>query len=169
MQYQAKIGEQTYTVDVEERGGELLVRLNGIPTTADLRQVSALGLFSLLVDGQSYEVFAEEQEGGYAVAIGGELYQVQIADEWSLRLARAAAPRLHLRRGEMVVKSPMPGLVVSVAVQVGDAVAEGQTLTTLEAMKIENEIHSPQAGTVKAVHIAPGQRVEEGDRLVTIG
>jgi biotin carboxyl carrier protein len=168
MQYQAKIGEQTYTVDIEERGGELQVRLNGLPTTADLRQVSALGLFSLLVDGQSYEVFAEEREGGYAVAIGGELYQVQIEDEWSLRLARAA-PRVHLRRGEMVVKSPMPGLVVSVAVQVGDTVAEGQTLTILEAMKVENEIRSPQAGIVKAVHIAPGKRVEEGDKLVTIG
>jgi biotin carboxyl carrier protein len=167
MQYQAKIGEQTYTVDIEERGGELRVRLNGLPTTADLRQVSALGLFSLLIDGQSYEVFAEEREGGYAVAIGGELYQVQIEDEWSLRLSRAA-PRVHLRRGAMVVKSPMPGLVVSVAVQVGDAVAEGQTLTILEAMKLENEIRSPQAGTVKAVHIAPGKRVEEGDKLVTI-
>ena len=103
------------------------------------------------------------------MAIGGELYQVQIEDEWSLRLARAAAPRVHLRRGEMVVKSPMPGLVMSVAVQVGDAVAEGQTLTTLEAMKVENEIRSPQAGTVKAVHIAPGKRLEEGDKLVTIG
>jgi propionyl-CoA carboxylase alpha chain len=51
---------------------------------------------------------------------------------------------------------PMPGLLVTLAVAVGDEVQEGQTLATVEAMKMENILKATRAGVVKAVNAAPG-------------
>ncbi|MBC7237468.1 MAG: acetyl-CoA carboxylase biotin carboxyl carrier protein subunit [Chloroflexi bacterium] len=70
--------------------------------------------------------------------------------------------------GEVVV-APMPGKVLSVRVQVGDRVSEGDTVCTLEAMKMEMPISSTTTGTVKAVHVQPGVNVSHDDPLVTIG
>ena len=62
----------------------------------------------------------------------------------------------------------MPGSIVSVDVNVGDAVEEGQTLVILEAMKMENEIVAPHAGTVAAISVRKGDTVNSDDLLVTL-
>jgi biotin carboxyl carrier protein len=62
----------------------------------------------------------------------------------------------------------LPGLVVQVAVQAGDAVEAGQVLLVIEAMKMEHAITAPRAGTVRAIDCAVGERVEEGRVLVEI-
>jgi pyruvate carboxylase len=64
------------------------------------------------------------------------------------------------------VGAPMPGAVVNVAVSVGDAVAAGQKLLTLEAMKMESSIYAEQAGKVAEVLTKPGTQVEGGDLLI---
>jgi len=68
-----------------------------------------------------------------------------------------------------VVKAPMPGKVLSVTVSVGDSIANGDTVCTVEAMKMEMPIASTSAGTVKAIHVAVGANVAFDDALVTIG
>jgi len=68
-----------------------------------------------------------------------------------------------------VVKAPMPGKVLSVTVAVGDTIADGDTVCTVEAMKMEMPIASTSAGTVKAIHVAVGANVAFDDALVTIG
>ena len=67
------------------------------------------------------------------------------------------------------VNSPMPGTILSVNVNVGDTVAEGQVLMVLEAMKMENEIMAPKAGTVTQVLVSKGSTVDTGAPLVVIG
>ena len=62
----------------------------------------------------------------------------------------------------------MPGLIVRVNVNPGDAVQAGQGLVVMEAMKMENELRSSAAGVVKAVHVAPGKAVEKGAVLVEL-
>ena len=62
----------------------------------------------------------------------------------------------------------MPGVVVSLVVDEGQAVEAGQPLLILEAMKMQNEIDAPLAGIVKAVHVAEGQAVAAGEKLVTL-
>ncbi|MBS0376953.1 MAG: ATP-grasp domain-containing protein [Proteobacteria bacterium] len=64
--------------------------------------------------------------------------------------------------------TPLPGVVVSVAVRAGDTVASGATLMVIEAMKMEHTITAPYAGTVSAVHFAPGERVSEGAALIEL-
>ncbi|MDQ1698893.1 MAG: propionyl-CoA carboxylase alpha chain, partial [Frankiaceae bacterium] len=64
--------------------------------------------------------------------------------------------------------APMPGAVVRVLVEVGDAVAVGQPLVVLEAMKMEHTVAAPAAGTVSAVSVAAGQQVDAGTVLVVV-
>jgi glutaconyl-CoA decarboxylase len=67
-----------------------------------------------------------------------------------------------------VLKAPMPGKVVLVEVQVGQAVRPGDGLIVLEAMKMENEFRAAAAGTVKEIRVEAGQAVNPGDVLVVI-
>ena len=67
------------------------------------------------------------------------------------------------------VTTPLPGTILDVFVNVGDAVKEGQTVVLLEAMKMENNIEADCAGTVKEVKVRKGDSVLEGDVLVVIG
>jgi biotin carboxyl carrier protein len=63
----------------------------------------------------------------------------------------------------------MPGIVVDVLVEEGQAVQTGDRLAILEAMKMENEIQAPCTGVVESVHVVPGQTVNLKDVIVSIG
>ena len=64
--------------------------------------------------------------------------------------------------------TPLPGVVVSIAVTVGSRVSAGDVLMVIEAMKMEHTISAPHAGTVKSIHFARGDRVPEGSELLEI-
>jgi 3-methylcrotonyl-CoA carboxylase alpha subunit len=64
--------------------------------------------------------------------------------------------------------APMPGKVVSFAVQVGDKVSRGQALAVMEAMKMEHTIAAPADGVVAEILYAPGDQVQEGAELLTL-
>jgi len=66
------------------------------------------------------------------------------------------------------VTSPMPGRIVAINVSVGDAVNAGDTVLTVEAMKMENPVHAPVAGVVKAVYVAEGDNVNPDECLVEL-
>ena len=67
------------------------------------------------------------------------------------------------------VTAPMPGTILKVNVQNGQAVKAGQVLVVLEAMKMENEIMAPKDGTVTQVVVSKGASVDTGAPLVIIG
>ncbi len=64
------------------------------------------------------------------------------------------------------VTSPMPGRIVSISVAVGDTVSAGDTVLTVEAMKMENPVHAPESGTVKAVYVVEGDTVNPDECLI---
>ena len=70
--------------------------------------------------------------------------------------------------GGKVIKSPLPGVIVAIKVNVGDAVKAGQVVAVLEAMKMENELQSEYDGTVAAVNVSQGDSILEGAIIVTI-
>jgi len=67
------------------------------------------------------------------------------------------------------VTAPMPGMIISYAKNVGDAIEEGDTVLILEAMKMENALPAPASGTIKAINFASGDSVAKGDVLAVIG
>ncbi len=66
------------------------------------------------------------------------------------------------------VTTPMPGRVTSVRVKEGDTVSEGDTVLTVEAMKMENEVHTPIDGTVMKIHVKIGDNVNPDETLIEV-
>ena len=108
-----------------------------------------------------------EREGDrYAVAVGGHRLAVSVQDAWE-RMLGPGSGGAGVARSE-ILRAPMPGIVTRVAVAAGQAVAPGDLLLVLEAMKMANEIRAERAATVTEVSVKPGQTVSAGFGLVTL-
>ena len=79
-----------------------------------------------------------------------------------------AAPAQKPAASASAVTAPLPGTVTKVLVAVGQQVKAGETVLTMEAMKMENNITAETAGTVKAILVQPGAQVQSGDALVEL-
>ena len=66
------------------------------------------------------------------------------------------------------IKTPLPGVIIDVQVNIGDNVAKGQTVVVLEAMKMENNINADRDGKVTAIQVAKGDTVADGTVLVVL-
>jgi 3-methylcrotonyl-CoA carboxylase alpha subunit len=135
--WQARIGNAEIAVAGSPTGdGALQVELNGVRRR--LRVVADGARRTVLADGRTW-----------TVTVADPLAGLDDASEGGGRLV-----------------APMPAKVVSVAVAAGDAVAKGDTLLVLEAMKMEHTITAPADGTVAGLPVAAGELVEEGADLV---
>jgi biotin carboxyl carrier protein len=159
------------TVDGTEYMVELLpdsrVSVNGEEYGIDFKEVEGHLIFTLLVDGRSFEAHVSEDEDLYKVLIQGTLYSAEVVDEREKRL-REAGGEMVTANGDYVLEAPMPGLVVKVPVTAGDHVDSGDVLVILESMKMQNELKSPHAGTVSEVFIEEGASVEKRDAMLVI-
>jgi biotin carboxyl carrier protein len=84
------------------------------------------------------------------------------------RAIRDLAAKSEVDSGPAPLKAPMPGLVVRIAVAVGDTVSAGQALVVVEAMKMENELRAASGGVVTAIRAIEGTAVEKGAVLVEL-
>jgi acetyl/propionyl-CoA carboxylase alpha subunit len=164
MKYIATVSDQEFIIDVNREGE---VTVDGTPYTVDIQGIGGDCLYSLIIDGRSYDVFIDEGDEDFVVVMWSGLFEVRVQDERTRRLAG-------LRRspvapvGEVFVKAPMPGVVVDVPVSVGQPVQTGDIMVVLESMKMQNEFKSPRAGAVRSVRVKPGDRVDQGQVMVTI-
>ncbi len=121
--------------------------------------------FNVNVNGNMYSVEVEEVESGVS-----EAPVVKAAPAASPapapKAAPAPAPKVNVSGGS-VVKSPMPGTVLSLAVANGATVKKGEKILVLEAMKMENDINASADGVVTFV-VKKGDSVETGSDLAVI-
>ncbi len=165
MKYITKVGEHNFEIEIEEQG---TILVDGRSLAVDLREIVPERLYSLLLDNVSFESFVEDGQGSHVqVLFEGHLYYVQIKDERTLRLAHGLA-EFTPASGEIPIKAPMPGLVVSVPMTSGQQVQEGEILVILESMKMDNELRAPRAGAVVRIHVEAGDSVESKQTLVTL-
>ncbi len=141
-----------------------------VPAGVERLDVAAAGKgsFSVLLDGRSVRATVVKEDrasGTVKLRIGGKLYTVRVEDERA-RLVHALG--LDKARSGAVpdLKAPMPGLVLSVLVKVGDVVKKNDALLVLEAMKMENVIKAPGDAVVAQVHAVQGKAVEKGALLL---
>jgi pyruvate carboxylase subunit B len=163
MRYITTINGQRFEIDIQ-RDGSLLV--NGKRRVVDFL---ALGpsQYSILMENMSYGLVIEERDDEIEVLMRGRLYTGEVLDERA-QLLRERMSAGAVDSGEQNIKAPMPGLVVTVPVQVGQEVAVGQTVVILESMKMQNELKATHAGVVQRIHVEAGQSVEQGKVMVTI-
>lgn len=69
---------------------------------------------------------------------------------------------------DQILRAPIPGSIIDVAVNIGQAVHDGDVALVLEAMKMESDIHFDKAGKVKKIHVSRGDNVQEGDPLIEL-
>ena len=123
------------------------------------------GIYSIVIDGRSYEAFVEDTPTGIAVSVDGHHFEIDVRDprEWSRKAAG------HGGEGVQTISSPMPGKIVRVLVAPGDAVEAGQGIVVVEAMKMQNEMKANRAGTVRTLPAKEGATVSAGEVLATVG
>jgi biotin carboxyl carrier protein len=163
MKYITTIDGKKYEVEIGDDGA---VSVNGKPRSVDFL---ALGpaLYSIIMDTKQHEIVVESHENEFEVLLNGRLYASTVMDEREqLILSRRGGT--DDASGEIIIRAPMPGLLVDVLVKEGDAVAAGQTVVILESMKMQNELKSPRAGTVQRVSVQAGQTVEQKKVLITL-
>ena len=135
--------------------------------------------FQFKIDGKEYKTAVNELEGGITeVTVNGKSYKVEMehaAPKAVPKAAAASAPKADAPKaaasaaaGGKKVVSPRPGSIIKVLVTEGQAVKKGDTLLTLESMKMENTIAAECDGTVKQVAVKAGQTVMQDDLLVVL-
>ena len=155
------------------------VRVEGRSYEVEVGDLTTLPIIAM-VDGERFEVWPSSEAGAPGSAASQGNLQAPVAAGLSPS-GEAASPAVE-REGAGAanelggrspslhsVRAPIPGVVESIAVRVGDHVARGDELLVLEAMKMRNAIRAPRAGLIAAVHVTAGQHVNHNDPLVDYG
>ena len=132
--------------------------------------------YRLKVGEREFAIDVQEQTADrYAVSVGGEAYEVTLAEDANPS-AVSIAPRPTVALppsrpavtagGKGALTAPMPGVILEVKVKAGDEVERGQPVAVLDAMKMHNTIASPQTGVVAEVLVAAGQTVDHGELIL---
>lgn len=166
MSVEIKIDNRIARVEVLEQHDNLLkVRVDNVLYDVDLMHTPG-GTFSILESGHSYNIELVQQDlpKKYIAYTLYKTFDVEIIDAEARYLINRGNG--NLETGEKWIKSPMPGKVVRVNVSEGEAVAKGQTVLILSAMKMESEYKSPVDGTVKKIAVREGDIVEGNQVLI---
>ena len=117
----------------------------------------------------------------YTITVNGNVYDVTVEEGASTGAAPAAAPKAAVKAapaapkkaaagaaGAVKITAPMPGKILAVKADAGQAVKKGDVILVLEAMKMENDIVAPQDGTVASINAAVGDSVEAGAVIASL-
>ncbi len=154
------IDGETVTASCEKKGDLLRV------VTEDkefILQPVGENLFNVTVNGHSYSAAAVYNKGVYYVDIDSVLFELKEPSEDGFAGGGAG----HEGAKDKIF-APMPGKIVKVMVEVGDAVVEKQPLVIVEAMKMENQVNAKAVGTVKAVNFAAGDQVDTETPIIEL-
>ena len=123
--------------------------------------------YKVTLNDKVYEV---EVEKGEAILVDEYERMAPVAPVVAPQAPVVQAPvaQTNVNASASAVKAPLPGVVVAIKAQVGQAVKTGEAVVVIEAMKMENEIVAPQAGTVKAIYVQKGASVQTDAPLFEI-
>ena len=194
--YKLQVHEKTYLVELEETDNGLVsvvietesgntikkdfelersddeqkifsVTIDGKAHLVELEKLNTHRLsFSILLDGKPHIVDAIPVVSKVMVSSTGNnfLNAFNSHDSNSLTVSNNVAGGV----AEGAVKAPLVGTVVSIKINPGDSVSQGEVLLIIDAMKMENEIRAPKTGIIKEIKAVIGKRVKMGDILVVI-
>jgi biotin carboxyl carrier protein len=151
MRYNLSIGDQKYEVEVGEIVGDALtVQVNGAPYEVVIENPEALKLTSPSPQAVATSPPAAVPSPKPAAPVS------------------TPAPALAAASGDGVVLAPIPGQILDIKIRVGETVQAGQTVATMEAMKMENNIVSNIDGTVQEIRVQKDSEVATGDVIMVV-
>tara|TARA_B110000008_G_C16923028_1_gene545542 strand:- start:997 stop:1404 length:408 start_codon:yes stop_codon:yes gene_type:complete len=120
----------------------------------------------VIVNGEEFEVELEQDGENWIATVQGERFEITVPDSGPAPKKRRSSGGKSKKSGK--VSANIPGKVVTVEVEIGQVVEEGQVVMILEAMKMQNEIQAPVGGTVTEIHCEEGQSIEANVPLLVI-
>jgi biotin carboxyl carrier protein len=166
MKLTADIEGEEQTVEVRRDGARVAAEVGGRAYELEARETEP-GAYLFVLEGRVHECRVEtaDARGAAQVSVGGREFRVALYDPRRLRAAGTGGAQ---REGRAVVAATMPGKVVRVLVEEGEAVEAGAGLVVVEAMKMQNELKSPKGGTVTELRARTGATVNAGDVLAVV-
>jgi len=163
MNYRVKIGQETYSAEVQplDSSGATVISAEGVSRSVMMTSVAPNHLY-LRVDGVPFNLFVAPAAEGVWIWVEGRARFGQDADKIERRRSRGPGetPR--------VVTPPTPATVVRVMATVGQVVGKGTPLVVVSAMKMEITLSAPFPGRITAVNTETGAQVRPGEILVDI-
>lgn len=156
--YRVQILDRTYDVSIRDD----ILEVNGSRVSLDMDSLDGKGLHVLRQPNRNIEAHVSPtRDGMYEIQIDGSHLNAEVA------LSLPSKPGTRISGRDKLV-SPMPGLIIDIAVQVGDSVKQGDTLIIQEAMKMQMKLRSPADAVITGVLTHPGSQVEKGALLLTL-
>ncbi|WP_287585462.1 biotin/lipoyl-containing protein [Candidatus Borrarchaeum sp.] len=190
--YKLQVHEKTYLIELEETDGGLISVVIETESGSKIKKNLELenldtecSIFSVVIDNKAHLVELEQSDvhrSSFSILLDGKPHTVNavpiIAKDQisSAHINYIDSDTTHLMNSndgvegaaEGIVKAPLVGTVVSIKINPGDSVSQGDVLLIIEAMKMENEIRAPKSGTIKELKVTKGEKVSSGDVLVKI-
>lgn len=162
MNFSFWLGQQAYTISLEEKGKNVLqIALGGRVYEVSVEFVTKEVLL-LRINGKVYNVVVNSNSRAHSVYVNGRLFRVEKQSGLRILTEERERPR------KKEVRITMPGRVVQVMAREGEEVQLGQPVLVLEAMKMQNEIKSPQKGKIIQINFRAGDYVEAGAVLFSV-
>ncbi|MBX2960669.1 MAG: biotin/lipoyl-binding protein [Flavobacteriales bacterium] len=124
--------------------------------------------FHVIKNNKSYNIEllkANPEEKNFFIKVNGRKFKFAVKDKYDELLKSLGMDNMASTKVTNL-KAPMPGLVINIAVEVGQTVQKGDALLILEAMKMENVIKSPTDGVIKSITVKKGDAVEKNQVLL---
>lgn len=108
------------------------------------------------------------ERNNHLILTDGKYFETEVRTNLEQK-ARQVLSNVKQQNHHSLIRSPMPGMVLSLKKNAGDEVAQGESIMILEAMKMENDIKSPFSGRIKEIFVSERSAVEKGAKLFLIG
>jgi biotin carboxyl carrier protein len=165
--YIVSVNNKKYTVEFENTPDVNSIKeviLNGKRTKIDINMET---LCSIMVNNDTHKINGVYDFNGELVKllIGKDYHNIELEEIKPIKINGTDTVKKHKQEH---VKAPMPGKIISIDVNVGETIKQGQCLMALEAMKMENKIKATRDGVLKEIKTTVGSSCNSGDLLMVI-
>ena len=167
MKLQAQLGESLHAIELKRDGDKVFAKVDDREYELETSEPEP-NVYLLKHTGQIHEFYvapASQPGSPQIVSSRNSDVEVTLIDPKRLRGSAGAGGTAD---GLAEIKTMMPGKVVRLIANVGDAVEKGDAVLVVEAMKMQNDLKAPKAGIVKEIRIQEGATVSAGDVLAIV-
>ncbi|MEZ5824392.1 MAG: acetyl/propionyl/methylcrotonyl-CoA carboxylase subunit alpha [Geminicoccaceae bacterium] len=166
--FSALVGDTALDVEVSEKEDATEVRVGDGPVIAmQLDWRPGQPLVTAMIGGRAWRAHVKRLPEGFEIAHAGSKITLTVRRHRAQEMAMRMPPKQQADTSKMVI-SPMPGLIVRVAVEPGQEIKAGQELLVLEAMKMENVLRAERDGTVEKIEVTAGDTVSSDQLLISL-
>lgn len=161
----AKIGDKELNIKILKEEGKFRIFIGEKEFFVDCERISEYN-YSFILNGIPFEAEVERENDRFRVYVGNVSKEVFLCDLKKFSLISKVETTE--KRGEHLIRAPMPGKIVKIFIKEGEVVKKSQSIFTMEAMKMENEIRSPVDGRLKRLFVKPMDVVESKAELAVV-